>query len=251
MKVIIVSGGFDPIHSGHIEYLNAAKALGDHLIVALNSDKWLERKKGKPFMNFVERKFILESLRMVDEVIDFEDDENGSAILGIEKIKILYPNHKIIFCNGGDRNINNILEMEVQNIEFVFGVGGDNKRNSSSTILKNSKFNKETRIWGEFYDLFIDKGVKLKELVIKQGKKMSFQRHFYRNEIWFISKGKCIVKFQNKKMKDYKQIYLQHEDIFNVYKGDWHQIINPYDEPCHIIEIQYGEKTLEDDIERK
>ena len=89
MKIIVVSGGFDPIHSGHIEYLKCAKEHGHKLIVALNSDKWLEKKKGKPFMTFNERKSILEAIQYVDEVIDFEDDDKGSCINALEKIKNL------------------------------------------------------------------------------------------------------------------------------------------------------------------
>ena len=91
MKIIVVSGGFDPIHSGHIEYLKSAKEYGDKLIVALNSDSWLEKKKGKPFMTFNERKSILEAIQYVNEVIDFEDDKKGSCINGLLKIKKLYP----------------------------------------------------------------------------------------------------------------------------------------------------------------
>ena len=89
MKIIIVSGGFDPIHLGHISYFKAAKEYGDKLIVALNSDNWLERKKGKYFMPFSERKVILENLVYVDDVIDFIDDEIGSCINALEKIKEL------------------------------------------------------------------------------------------------------------------------------------------------------------------
>ena len=77
MKIIVVSGGFDPIHSGHIAYLNSAKALGDILVVALNSDEWLTQKKGSYFLPYSERKLILESFAVVDKVIDFEDDEKG------------------------------------------------------------------------------------------------------------------------------------------------------------------------------
>ena len=100
MKVVVVSGGFDPVHSGHIAYFNAAKKLGDKLIVALNSDDWLVNKKGKFFMPFEERSIIIENLKMVDEVIDFEDDENGSASQALIKVKNSYPNEEIIFCNG-------------------------------------------------------------------------------------------------------------------------------------------------------
>ena len=80
MKISVVSGGFDPIHSGHISYLKDAKSYGEILIVALNSDNWLINKKGQNFLTFKERRIILESLEFVDEVIDFVDDEMGSCI---------------------------------------------------------------------------------------------------------------------------------------------------------------------------
>ena len=250
MNIVIVSGGFDPIHSGHIDYFNAAKQYGDYLIVALNSDSWLRNKKNKPFMSFDERKIIIENLSMVDQVIDFEDDENGSATNALEKIKNLYPDKKIIFCNGGDREAKNIPEMNIPGIDFKFGGGGTNKKNSSSWLLKNFQFNKEDRLWGEFINLFEDKKIKLKELVIHPRKGMSFQRHFFRSEIWFISKGKCQVKFAKDNSDDAKQIDLGLHESFHVPMRSWHQIFNPYNEPCHIIEIQFGDLTSEDDIER-
>jgi cytidyltransferase-like protein len=137
MKVIVVSGGFDPIHSGHIEYLRAAKKYGDKLIVALNSDSWLEKKKGKFFMPFCEREAIVSSIKYVDKVISFKDDERGSCIYGLKEIKKFYPGDEIYFANGGDRNIKNIPEMSVAGIHFIFNVGGSIKKNSSSWILKN------------------------------------------------------------------------------------------------------------------
>ena len=79
-RIVLVTGGFDPIHSGHIEYFNSAKRFGDELIVGLNSDEWLTRKKGKAFMPFKERKAIIESLKMVDKVIDFDDSDDLSLI---------------------------------------------------------------------------------------------------------------------------------------------------------------------------
>ena len=91
MKRIVVSGGFDPIHSGHIAYLKSAREIGDRLIVALNSDNWLEKKKGKFFMPFQERKTIIENLLPVDSVIDFIDDEAGSAANALIKVKETYP----------------------------------------------------------------------------------------------------------------------------------------------------------------
>jgi len=251
MKIIVVSGGFDPIHSGHIEYINNAKKLGDKLIVALNSDDWLVNKKGKNFLPFFERKTIIENLLNVDSVIDFEDDDYGSASNALIKVKEMYPEDKIFFCNGGDRNKQNIPEMSVTDIEFIFSVGGDNKANSSSWILKNWQYPSEKRLWGEFYNLFEDgKKVKVKELIVHPRQGMSFQRHFQRSEIWFVSQGKCLVNFSKSGPEDIKSKELVLFDTFFVEKESWHQITNPYDSECKIVEIQYGEACIEEDIER-
>lgn len=134
-KRIIVTGGFDPVHQGHISYFESAKALGDTLIVGLNSDGWLCRKKGIPFMTFEERYAVIKALRCVDVVLEMDDRDN-TAKDAIVQAKILYPNDIIVFANGGDRTAKNIPEMDIQGVEFVFGVGGDNKANSSSDILR-------------------------------------------------------------------------------------------------------------------
>ena len=250
MNIIIVSGGFDPIHSGHIEYFKAAKKHGDKLVVALNSDKWLENKKGKFFMPFNERKAIIESIGCIDEVIDFEDDEIGSCIHALEKAKNLYPTDQLFFANGGDRNDGNIPEMSVDGIEFLFSVGGDDKKNSSSWILKNWQYYHEERLWGSFYNLFEEDQVKVKELIVHPGKGMSFQKHFKRSEIWMVSKGSCIVNYSKNDPDKKENIQLNKFDHYLVPLGEWHQITNPFKEVCHLIEIQYGEACIEDDIER-
>lgn len=250
MKIIIVSGGFDPVHSGHIAYFKAAKNLGDKLIVALNSDDWLINKKGKFFMPFNERKTIIENFSFVDSVIDFKDDEKGSATNALIKVKEMYPNDDIAFANGGDRNKGNISEMSVEGVEFLFSVGGDDKKNSSSWILKKWQYYFEERLWGSFYNLFEDDQVKVKELIVKPGKGMSFQRHFKRHEIWMVSKGSCIVNYSKDDPENKQNIQLNKFDHYLVPLGEWHQITNPFDETCNIIEIQYGEACVEDDIER-
>lgn len=251
MKIVVVSGGFDPIHSGHLEYFKSAKEYGDKLIVALNSDKWLEKKKGKYFMPFFERYSIIDSIKYVDEVIDFDDDVMGSCIEALKKIKKNYPDDQIFFANGGDRNDQNIPEMSVKGINFLFSVGGDKKKNSSSWILNKWQYYFEERKWGSFYNLFQTNNVKVKELIIEPGKQTSFQRHFKRNEIWFISQGSCYVTYANKNNKnDIKRIKLNKFDNYIVPAKGWHQIINSFERPVHIIEIQYGDKCIEDDIER-
>ena len=134
-KIVLVTGGFDPLHSGHIAYFEQAKKLGDILVVGVNSDAWLARKKGAPFMPLLERTNIVRNLKMVDFVIDFNDDD-GSAKNAIQMVRQSYPQDQIIFANGGDRTNDNIPEMDVadERTKFVFGVGGFNKANSSSWI---------------------------------------------------------------------------------------------------------------------
>ena len=137
MRVVIVSGGFDPIHSGHIEHFKEAKKLGDILIVGLNSDAWLTRKKGKPFMPIEERMAVIRELRMVDSAVPFNDDNNSSIDL-IQKALVLFDD--VLFANGGDRTQDNIPEIDAfdkdPRVQFAFGVGGSHKQNSSSWILK-------------------------------------------------------------------------------------------------------------------
>jgi len=251
MKIIVVSGGFDPIHSGHIEYFKSAKSLGDKLLVALNSDDWLEKKKGKFFMPFEERQIIIESISYVDEVIEFNDDKKGSCINALENVKSCYPNDQIYFANGGDRNKKNIPEMVVPNINFIFGVGGENKMNSSSWILNKWQYYFEERQWGSFFNLFETKNLKVKELIIEPGKAMSFQKHLKRNEIWLISQGSCEVNSATKDAKKkLKKIVLNKFDHHIVLVNEWHQICNPFNEAAHIIEIQYGDECIEEDIVR-
>jgi cytidyltransferase-like protein len=251
MKIIVVSGGFDPIHSGHIEYFKSAKKLGDKLIVALNSDKWLEKKKGKFFMPFSERLQILESIKHIDEVINFCDDRMGSCINALENVKKQYPDDEIFFANGGDRNDSNIPELSVQGINFIFGVGGENKKNSSSWILNKWQYYFEERQWGSFLNLFQTKNIKVKELKVEPGKAMSFQRHFKRNEIWLISEGSCKVSFFDSNFdQKIQKITLNKFDHYLVSVKNWHQISNPFKKTVHIIEIQYGQDCVEEDIER-
>ena len=97
MKIVIVTGGFDPLHSGHIAYFQAAKALGHRLVVGLNSDDWLVRKKGRPFMPMTERRAIMENLAMVDRVIEF-DDLDDSARDAIRLAKLYYACCQVYLC---------------------------------------------------------------------------------------------------------------------------------------------------------
>ena len=138
--VVLVTGGFDPLHSGHLAYLKAARKLGDKLIVGVNSDSWLERKKGKNFLPLAERFEIVSALKYADNCILF-NDEDDTAIEAIRNVMMLFPFDRIIFANGGDRKQGNVPEEDPslfpeREIIFQYGVGGADKKNSSSWILQ-------------------------------------------------------------------------------------------------------------------
>lgn len=246
-KVVLVTGGFDPVHSGHVQYIREANSLGQILVVGLNSDEWLTRKKGQPFMSFDERKSILEEFDSVYEVIDYDDTDNSSKN-AIIKVRQMYPDAKIIFANGGDRTQENIPEMDIDddNIEFIFGVGGAFKKNSSSWILREWKEPKTVRPWGHYRVLYDMKGCKVKELVVEPNQSLSMQKHNERSELWFVSEGRCKVDFDTG-----IPMYLTAHTDTKVFRTQWHRLYNPYDKPCKLIEIQYGTECTETDIERK
>ena len=249
-NVVLVTGGFDPIHKGHIEYFKEAKLLGDKLIVGLNSDHWLTRKKGKPFMDLENRAMVIQSLNMVDEVIIFNDEDNTSCH-AIHQALQFYD--EVIFANGGDRLISNIPEYEKysndERVKFVCNVGGD-KTESSSWLLDKWKSPKTLRKWGYYKDLYLGKGFKVKELVIKPFSCLSMQRHEYRSELWNLVSGSAEVHLG---LGEQKMIYELHNDASClIEKGEWHMGCNMTDKPAHIVEIWRGntDKLSEKDIER-
>ena len=253
-RVVVVTGGFDPLHSGHLEYIRCAKSLGDTLIVGLNSDDWLSNKKGKSFLPYYEREQILRSLKYVDNVINFKDFD-GTAIHAIHKALKIYPNADIIFANGGDRTTDNIPEQvdfaNNDRVRFEFNVGGG-KKNSSSQILEKWSTNHTERPWGYYRVLHNELGVvKVKELVVQPGQSLSMQRHKDRAEHWFITSGVASVYTINNST-DYELVgkYKMFDNL-HIDRNEWHMLSNEDKEPLRIVEIQYGESCTEDDIERK
>jgi len=253
MKIVIVTGGFDPLHSGHIAYFKDAATLGDKLVVGINSDDWLTRKKGRPFMNWDERCAIIKELAVVDHVMRFNDDNNNSKDC-IHKCRLMWPDATLVFANGGDRTAFNIPEMDYRDdkLEFVFSVGGDNKANSSSWILQEWKQPKTERPWG-YYRVLHEVGAhtKLKELTVYPGQSLSMQRHQQRAEHWFVAEGTATVYTIDERTTDIElRGYYHRHQYLHVPKTEWHQLCNETDQPLKIIEIQYGENCIETDIER-
>jgi cytidyltransferase-like protein len=250
-KIVLVTGGFDPLHSGHVAYLKAAKQLGDILVVGVNSDAWLVRKKGRAFMPALERTAIIRELACVDFVIDFDDIDN-TAKHAIRMVRQSYPQDQIIFANGGDRTNENIPEMDVADIDtkFVFGVGGFNKANSSSWILEEWKSPKTERPWGYYRVLHNIPGTKVKELTVLPGQKLSMQRHQDRAEHWHIVEGTATVYTINRKSdQELLGKFTTHQHI-HIDRYEWHQLCNETDQPLRVVEIQYGVNCVEEDIQR-
>lgn len=249
MRVVLVTGGFDPLHSGHIAYFEAAKRLGDVLVVGVNSNEWLTRKKGQPFMDIIERLAIVKNLSMVDAAITF-DDRDGSASQAIVDCLNEYTNSEIIFANGGDRTKTNIPEMdypflEKNRVSFIFGVGGEHKMNSSSRILTEWKTPRTERKWGYYRVLHTDgPSTKVKELVVEPGKSLSLQKHEHRSELWYVSHGTGAVSL-NGTIRPLKK-----GDFVTILVSEWHQLINDSNDELRIVEIQHGDNCIEEDIVR-
>ena len=137
-ELTLVTGGFDPIHRGHIEYFKEASKLSQCLVIGLNSDTWLIDKKKQAFQDWDERCNIIKHLNMVSMVIDW-DDSDKTACGAIEKCLTIAD--RVIFANGGDRINGNTPELDAyannNRVTFRWGVGGDYKINSSSWLLNN------------------------------------------------------------------------------------------------------------------
>ena len=137
-SVIILSGGFDPVHRGHLRMFREASWMGHQVIIGLNSDKWLTRKKGKPFMEWDERAEILEGFKYVNQVLPMDDSDDTACDI-IKQVYSLYKNQdvNIYFANGGDRGKGNVPEIPIcteLGVSMLWGIGGGKIQSSSWLI---------------------------------------------------------------------------------------------------------------------
>ena len=223
------------------------------LVVGVNSDEWLKRKKGRYFMPISERLAIVKSLIYVDIAMEFNDDDNSAYDL-IKKVKDMFPSGELLFLNGGDRTDKNIPEMELADkdnlkVKFVFGVGGTDKMNSSSWILEEWKAPKTERDWGWYRVIEETSKWKVKELTILPGKSLSDQRHKHRDEHWHVVEGQVMLNLQDDSQSYTKKI--EEQQSFDIKKNTWHRAYNITDKPSRVIEIWFGDILTEFDIERR
>jgi len=254
-NIVILSGGFDPVHEGHISMFIDAYNHYDKVIVGLNSDNWLTRKKGKPFMSFSSRKAILESILYIDSVLSFDDTDN-SAIALLKDVQNLYPSSKLTFGNGGDRSYANYPELSFcleNNIAIDDVLGGSNKMNSSSTLLDSWKTDSTIRDWGLWKVLhkYSPNTTKIKELVVNPKESLSWQMHHKRSEVWFVREGTATVHHSNHAYEGIEKVTLCKNDVFIIPLEKWHRLSNETKEILSIIEIQFGDDCVEHDIVRQ
>lgn len=254
-KIVLCTGGYDPLHSGHLSYFNEAKKLGDKLIVGVNSDEWLERKKGKAFMPMHERVSIIRNLSMVDGVCPvINDDVFDDAGGAIFHVLSTHGDIELIVANGGDRKFGSVPEEEkwgsYPGIKFVYGIGGNEKKNSSSWILKEWSHPTTKRAWGSYTVLDSGDGWKTKLLSFDVGKSLSDQRHFKRSEHWHVVEGNLQMDLEYSSGYKTSKIYSAGESI-DIPPLTWHKASNVGSKEVKIIEVWLGKVLSEDDIERQ
>jgi mannose-6-phosphate isomerase-like protein (cupin superfamily) len=146
-----------------------------------------------------------------------------------------------------------MLSVTDPRLSFKFGVGGEDKKNSSSWILTEWKAPKTKRDWGYYRVIHeYDNHTKVKELTVDSGKRLSMQRHKQRSEHWFVAEGTATVYTIDTQTTDYELygVFEQHKSL-HISTNEWHQLSNETDKPLRVVEIQYGENCIEEDIERQ
>lgn len=254
IRIVAVSGGFDPVHIGHARMFEEARKLGTHLVVILNGDAWLKRKKGFAFMPQDERAELIKKFTAVDDVYIHESDDSHVAdALRDYTMNINGTPYPIaVFANGGDRkNEDDIPEAPIckeKNIEMIFNVGAGGKVQSSSwltdALAKKTVVELDERPWGK-YEVFLDSDTcKVKRITVKEGERLSYQRHQKRSEHWLVIRGEGVVTL------DDVESPIQEGSYIEIPVGTKHRVKCTGNQPLVFIEVQTGSYFGEDDIER-
>ena len=236
---VAVSGGFDPLHIGHVRMFKEAKKLGDKLVVIINNDHWLRKKKGFVFMPQKERAELIGALPFVDQVVltgHKEADADGSVCRALEKLK------PAVFANGGDRAAGNIPEYALckkLGIKMAFNVGKGGKVQSSSWMVQNASrpVKRSERPWGEYYGWDEGKKWNLKTIYIKPKKRLSLQYHHHREEWWLLVEGEA--EATTGQGKDSKTIELKKGEVFRVGERQVHRLSSK--KGGVVVEVAYGD----------
>jgi cytidyltransferase-like protein len=256
--IVVVSGGFDPVHRGHLELFKEAAEHG-RVHVLLNSDGWLARKKGAALLPFNTRREVLIQLSPIHRVHSAED-EDGTVSQGLTSLRKQYPNTKILFVNGGDRKESNTPELaicEALQIKPLWNIGGGKIDSSSERLQIYEQRHKEkysvTRDWGEYQIIAeglnlgaVNTGWLTKILTIEPRKNISFQRHFHREEQWVFLEGEGRFFSQ-----ETGGSWVSAGDTIRIPVGNSHWVANTSSRSnLVILETWFGDKLEESDIER-
>ena len=253
--IVVVSGGFDPIHKGHTALFKEAAKHGK-VHVLLNSADWLTRKKGSPFLPLSTRKEVLKNISTVSEIHDV-DDRDDTVTKGLLELRKRYPNTTMYFANGGDRKVGNTPEMwfcDDLKIDMLWNVGGDKIESSSvliDTYVDNVYHSKQLvpRKWGTYNIVSSGEGWLTKILKINPEQSISLQRHQYRSEEWLILEGYGYYADSN---QDFYATRAYPGLLLSIPNNTWHWIRNSERQmPLLILETWFGEALEESDIERK
>lgn len=215
-------------------------------------------------MPIEERAAIIKELECVDEVISFDDEDNSACAAIGYVLATKGSRWKLIFANGGDRTNTTTPEYTAwgdhPDVEFAWGVGGEDKKNSSSWLLdawtqNNSVIvGKHTveRAWGRYTVLehAKDSGWLVKQLEFDRGKSLSDQRHFKRSEHWHVVNGVITMQLEDRKGKCSEHLLIPGDSI-DIPVGYWHKATNIDNKPAKVIEVWMGTDLSEDDIERR
>ena len=248
--IVAVSGGFDPIHIGHLDMIRDAGLYGDKVVVIVNNDNWLMDKKGFVFMPEKERCELIKGLKGVHEVYLTKHKKNDPDRSVCEALKEIKPQ---VFANGGDRkSIEDVPETKVCHdlrIEMIFNVGGG-KVQSSSWLTGKLAAPVVQKPWGFMQTFRQENKWWVKTLTLKPGQRISLQSHEHRGEMWMVVEGEVFVELRNLKTGELDHNSRKAGEFVAFDPEIIHRATNKSNKPATFVEVVYGTKADEADIIR-